>query len=125
MDERIKKVREHYNLTMAEFAKRIGVTVSSISLYESGSRTPSNAVLTAICREFNINYEWLNNGDGEMIAKRQDDDAQLQMMDMYNAASDVSDRLAEKLRTLASMDKDWWKLVDKMFEQLEQRRQGK
>jgi len=64
---RIHAVRAQADLTMAEFAKRIGMTTSSISLFESGKATPSDRTVLSICREFGVNEHWLRTGDGEMF----------------------------------------------------------
>jgi transcriptional regulator with XRE-family HTH domain len=52
---------------MSEFAKRIGMTTSSISLFESGKATPSDRTVLSICREFGVNERWLRTGEGEMF----------------------------------------------------------
>lgn len=67
MKSRIHAVRAQADLTMAEFAKRIGMTTSSISLFESGKATPSDRTILSICREFSVNEHWLRTGDGEMF----------------------------------------------------------
>lgn len=67
MNKRIKEVREYSELTQEEFGKRIGSARNTIANYETGNRTPSNAVITSICREFNVNEEWLRTGKGEMF----------------------------------------------------------
>lgn len=67
MNERIKMIREHYKLTQDEFGKRIGSARNTIANYESGNRSPSNSVVLSICREFNVNEEWLRDGTGEMF----------------------------------------------------------
>lgn len=67
MNERIKMIREYYKLTQDEFGKRIGSARNTIANYESGNRSPSNSVVLSICREFNVNEEWLRNGSGEMF----------------------------------------------------------
>lgn len=67
MNERIKMIREYYKLTQDEFGKRIGSARNTIANYESGNRSPSNSVVLSICREFNVNEEWLRNGTGEMF----------------------------------------------------------
>lgn len=67
MKSRIHAVRAQANLTMAEFAKRIGMTTSSISLFESGKATPSDRTVLSICREFGVNERWLRTGEGEMF----------------------------------------------------------
>ena len=66
MNERIKKVRKSLELTQQEFAERIGMKRNSIALIENGRNTSDQTVF-AICREFNVNEEWLRTGAGEMF----------------------------------------------------------
>ena len=40
---------------------------NTITNYETGLRTPTDAVLKSICREFNVNENWLRTGEGEMF----------------------------------------------------------
>ncbi len=69
LNKRIKKIRKALELTQQTFANRIGSTQNIIASYESGRRNPSNAVINNICKEFNINEEWLRTGKGEMLDK--------------------------------------------------------
>ena len=64
---RIKKVRKSLDLTQEAFATRIGSVQNTITGYESGRRNPSAPVISLICKEFNVNEEWLRNGTGEMF----------------------------------------------------------
>lgn len=64
MNKRIREIRKFYNLTQTDFGKRIGVAGNTITNYESGNREPSNAVITLICKEFNVNEVWLRTGEG-------------------------------------------------------------
>lgn len=66
MKDRIKKVRKLNNLTMEQFGNRIGITKSSVSLLESGKNSPSEQTLKLICKEFNVDMEWLQTGNGEI-----------------------------------------------------------
>lgn len=65
--DRIKKVRKSLDLTQGAFATRIGSVQNTITGYESGRRNPSAPVISLICKEFNVNEEWLRNGTGEMF----------------------------------------------------------
>lgn len=60
--EKINKVRTTLDLNMDEFGKRVGVGLSYISQIESGNKTPSARLETAILREFRISHEWWNAG---------------------------------------------------------------
>lgn len=66
MNERIRKVRKALDLTQQEFAERIGMKRNSIALIENGRNT-SDQTIFAICREFNVNEQWLRTGEGEMF----------------------------------------------------------
>jgi len=67
MHERLKKLRKTLDLTQQEFAERIGSKRNTVAKYETAANTPSAAVVSLICREFNVNKEWLRNGTGEMF----------------------------------------------------------
>lgn len=69
MNERIKELRKALGITQAEFAKRIGSVQNTITGYESGKRTPSNPVISSICKEFGVSETWLRTGDGPMFAE--------------------------------------------------------
>lgn len=116
MHERIKKVRTDNKLSMKDFADRLGSTVASISRYESGDRTPSNAVLTAISREFNVRLEWLQTGEGDMIDPMLNDPTPANLIRTYR---NLPERLRELVQVLASMDPEWYKTLDRAFAELE------
>lgn len=64
MNTRIKKLRKYLGLTQKEFGGRIGVKPNTIATYEIGRSAPIDAVVSLICREFNVNEEWLRTGNG-------------------------------------------------------------
>lgn len=67
MDERMRELRRLLNLTQEEFGKRLGIRRSTVATYESGRNDPVDAVVSLICKEFNVNEEWLRTGNGEMF----------------------------------------------------------
>lgn len=67
MQDRIKELRHSLSLTQAVFGERVGVRSNTVTTYEMGVRSPSDTVITAICREFGVRREWLVHGDGEMF----------------------------------------------------------
>ena len=62
--ERVKSVRKSCNLTLEKFGERLGVTKTAISYVESDKRNLTEQMLKAICREFNVNEDWLRTGTG-------------------------------------------------------------
>ena len=56
---KIKELRVSQKMTQNEFAERLGVTKSSISSYENGSRLPSYDILIKISRIFKVSTDYL------------------------------------------------------------------
>ena len=70
MKDRIRKIRKDFGLTQKEFADRLGIKQNTVATYEIGKTNVGEAVITSICREFNVNEEWLRHGTGEMYRKK-------------------------------------------------------
>lgn len=68
--DRLKKLRTNLNLSQDEFGEKLNLTRSSISNYEKGTRNISFRVIADICREFNVNENWLLNGIGNMFIEK-------------------------------------------------------
>lgn len=56
---RLKQLRIDKRLTQAQVAKRVGVTRSMISSYETDIRYPSNDILKSLCRLFGVSSDYL------------------------------------------------------------------
>lgn len=67
MHTRISKIIEELGLKKTEVAKRLRVSGPFISELCSGAKSPSDRTISDICREFNVNEEWLRTGEGEMF----------------------------------------------------------
>ena len=67
MKDRLKSLRKELGLTQEEFAKRINIKRNTLANYEIGRNNPIDAVISLICKEFNVNEKWLRTGSGEMF----------------------------------------------------------
>lgn len=72
MNERIKKLRKALDLTQQQFADKIKVKRNTVATYEMGRSEPSDSAISLICREFNVNENWLRTGEGEMFEQLTD-----------------------------------------------------
>ena len=63
INERVKEVRERLNLSQEEFGNRIGLSKSSISNIENGTRNVNSKHVKLIGTIFNINEAWLMTGE--------------------------------------------------------------
>ena len=70
MKDRIRALRKTFCLTQSEFGDKIGVKGNTITNYENGNRSISDAVILSICREFGCDETWLRTGEGEMFRPR-------------------------------------------------------
>lgn len=68
MNKRLKMIRKALHMTQKDFAKKIGITNSGISKLEKGQNQITDQMAKAICRAYNVNYDWLINGEGEMFS---------------------------------------------------------
>ena len=57
--DRLKLLRNRKGLSQAEFAKQIGVSKSSVNMYERGDREPNFETLEAIADYFNVDLDYL------------------------------------------------------------------
>ena len=64
--DRLKSIRKTLNITQQEFADRIGIKRGTVANYELDRNEPLDAVISLICKEFNISESWLRTGEGEM-----------------------------------------------------------
>ena len=64
---RTSELRKSLGLTQQAFADRLGITRGAVSKYDIDATDPSDAVISLICREFNVREAWLRDGTGEML----------------------------------------------------------
>ena len=67
MKDRVKIVRQSLDLSQEAFGRALGVTKTAICGIEAGRRGLTEQMAKSICREFNVNYDWLKDGKGEMF----------------------------------------------------------
>lgn len=112
MKNRIKAIRDHFNLNQEEFGERIGVKRSTITNYETGSRVPLDTVIVSICKEFGVSRAWLESGVEPMFVEAEDED----LKRITRAMEGTSANKKKLMRILADMPDE---LLDKFMEYLE------
>ncbi len=99
MNERVKQLRKALGLSGEKFGARLGVTRTAVSLIESGKNNLSEANILSICREFNVNEEWLRTGNGDMFSAL----SQLSLDDLMADADPID---IEIMKAYFTLDKD-------------------
>jgi len=112
MNERLKKLRKTLDLTQQKFGERIGVKGNTIAQYELGRNEPIDAVINLICREFNVNEEWLRTGTGDMFlpVDRNADIAKLTKMLLDEESDSFKNRF---ISMLANLTTEEWEFLER------------
>lgn len=116
MKDRIRQLRKELKLNQAEFGEKVGVKGNTIGNYELGLRSPSDAVIFSICREFNVNEEWLRTGSGEMFIPLTRNQIITDFAgDLIKEGDSFKTRLIE---VLAKLDEKEWEVLEKLAMEL-------
>ncbi len=119
MNERIKQIRTSLNLTLEKFGERLGVTKTAISNIEKGNRSVTEQMFKSVCREYNVNPQWLATGEGDMFINTNDI-----LLDKINDILTSEDSTFKKFfLAIASLENEEKKvlndLLNKIFNQMQ------
>lgn len=113
MNDRIKKLRKDLGLTLDKFGEKLGVTKPTISRIENGVNNVTEQMIKSICREFNVNEEWLRTGEGPMyIDMDKEDELMYWVGDVLSHKDDDYQKRVVKM--LMGLNPEQWKLLEEM-----------
>lgn len=116
MNERIKAVRLALGISQEEFGKRLGVTRGAITNIELNKVEPKPLFVDLICREFNVNEDWLKNGAEPMFLQRsRNDELSAFFGDLLNGEPDFKHRL---ISVMSRLSVDQWQMLADMANML-------
>lgn len=117
MNERIKALRKFLNMTQEEFSKQIGLSRNFIAQVEIGTKVPSDRTITDICREYNVNEDWLRTGNGEMFKSRT---REQEISAFVNEVMELNDDSFEKklVSALARLEPKDWECLESIAKKL-------
>lgn len=116
MNKRLKILRKTLDLTQQEFADRIHISRNNIASYETGKSNMGNSVFSLICREFNVNEEWLRTGTGEMF--KQLSKAELAARMVGNALSSDDEFVQNVFIALGELTPNEWQVIKKVVDKI-------
>lgn len=113
---RVKKVRLRKGISQEQFGEIIGIKKAAVSKIENGENSLSKGNLLAICRQFNVNKEWLINGNGEMFTpKSKEDEIRNFFENAICSDSDIAKIQRKFISTLVSLDEEEWIVLDRFM----------
>ena len=98
----LKQLRNKAGMNQEQLAKRLGLSKSAISMYESGSREPSLEILEAIADIFNVDMNTLTG------AKK--------LSEFVNGSDELSSAEKQHIKKYRTLDEYGKKAVDDLLE---------
>lgn len=117
MKDRLRMLRKYLDLTQQEFGEKIGVKRNTIAQYEMGRNEPIDSVFSLICKEYNVNPEWLRSGTGEMFVELDRDE---QLMEWAGSVlGSGGDAFKYRfVRMLSNLSEKDWEVLQKISVEL-------
>ncbi len=99
--DRLRHLREQLHLTTRAFGASINMSGGAITNMEKGTRNITERTVRDVCREYNVNPDWLVYGTEPMfedITKELDiDDDVKQLTKQYSLLNDADRELVKKM----------------------------
>lgn len=117
MNERLKRLRKTLDLTQLKFAERLGVKRNTVGQWECGINALTDQVIVSICKEFNVNEEWLRNGTGDMFlpVNRNAEIAKFTKMLLNEESDSFKNRFVS---VLANLTVEEWEFLERKAREL-------
>lgn len=118
MNKRIRKLRKTLDLTMEKFGERLGVKRNTVSQWETGTNSVTDQMFKSICREYNVNENWLRTGEGEMFCIPEDETAAIVSDLLEDADDDFYKMVLDVVRTYQQLQPDSKEVLKNFCQQL-------
>lgn len=101
INERLKYLRTQLKMTTRAFGASINMSGGAITNMEKGTRNITDRTVRDICREYNVNSDWLIHGTGTMYEDiyrelNIDEDVK-QLITLFNELNDSDKELVENM----------------------------
>lgn len=113
MADRISKVIRDKEKTKTAFSDRINVSQAFVSQMCSGLKVPSDRTIADICREYDVNEDWLRTGRGDPYIQLSRDEELAQFFGEVMKGEDPDFR-RRLLSVMSRLTTDEWALLERM-----------
>lgn len=115
--DRLIEIREDKGYSQEKFALELGLSRNFINQVENRKKNISDRTISDICREFDVNENWLRNGNGEMKKPR------TRNQEVFAFANDVMELSDDKFKkrfveALTRLDQKDWEALEIIAEKL-------
>ena len=112
MHTRINNIVEKTKLTKTDFAKKLGISQPFLSQICAGQKIPSDRTISDICRVFNVNRRYLEQGEEPMFLPELDPDTDFINALLENSDSPMVDVIRAIMQGYVKLPADGKKKVD-------------
>ena len=114
--KRVRKIRLQKGISQEQFGELIGIKKAAVSKIENGDNSLSRSNPISICKQFNINEEWLLYGKGEMfIPTSRENEIRAFFENAMSSDTDLAKIQRKFINTLISLDKEEWIVLDRFM----------
>lgn len=100
-------------MNQRDFAKRINVSQPTLTLMEKGERTIRDIHISRICEEFNVNEDWIREGTGEMLIKKE-----TVTLDEFAKMNNLTNLESNIIRGYMGLDENVRKVLIDLFKEM-------
>ncbi len=118
MNERIKLIRTNLKLSQKDFGERIGLKSNSISDIENGKNELREQVLKAVCREYNVNENWIRYGEGDMFDTLSDEEEMMAHIGSICSDDDVRKQRVLEVVVKVIDNNVCWEIINNEIEKI-------
>jgi len=117
LENRIVLLRKTLGYSQEKFAQKLNLSRNFINQIEAGKKNPSDRTILDICREFNVNEEWLRTGEGEMLidVTQEEEIANLTYKLLSEESSSFKNRLISALSRLSD---EQWNVLEQVIDDI-------
>lgn len=123
INERIALCIEKLGIKKTHFAQRLNVSQAFVTQMTKGVSRPSDRTISDICREFNVDEEWLRTGEGEMFIKMSRKDEIAEFFAEIGKGDDDDFRV-RFISALSRLNTDQWKIVEDIANTLAEKKEA-
>lgn len=114
--KRVRKIRLQKGISQEQFGELIGIKKAAVSKIENDDNSLSRSNLISICKQFNINEEWLLYGKGEMfIPESRENEIRAFFENALSSDTDLAKIQRKFINTLIFLDKEEWIVLDRFM----------
>ena len=107
VNDRIKHIRTVLNLSQREFSKQVFLSQSSLTDIETGIREVNDRILYIISTRFNLSFEWLKYGNGDIFNEGKTDIRSEHLINIYEQLDKtLQDYLIEQSESLLKIQNE-------------------